>query len=444
MINTREIALAVLMDVETGNTFSNIAIGKALKKHQFEEKTERAFITRLCEGTIEYQIELDYVINQFSKTKVKKCKPLIRSLLRMGTYQILHMDSVPDSAACNEMVKLAKAHGFSGLSGFVNGVLRNIARNKDNIVWPDETREPVKCLSIRYSMPEWLVKKIMLDYPEQAGAILEGSFQERATSIRVNTTKITREALVKLIQGEEKDHSQEAKDNTITVEPGYYDANALLIKGYDFIRRVPGYRQGYFTVQDESSMCAVRAIGIKKGDMVLDVCAAPGGKTTAAAEFAGETGRVVSMDIAEDKLELISENVERLDLKNVEIQAADATVPKREYVEKADVVIADLPCSGLGILGRKNDIKYRLCEEQLQELVLLQREILSVVCRYVKPGGTLAYSTCTINPEENEKQVAFFLEQHTEYKLETSRLFLQGVERCDGFYYAILKRQACV
>lgn len=428
MINTRDIALSILMDVETGNTFSNIALGKALKKNQFEDKTDRAFITRLAEGTIEYKITLDYVINQFSKTKVNKCKPLIRCLLRMGTYQILYMDSVPDSAACNEMVKLAKSHGFGSLSGFVNGVLRNIARNKDKITYPDEKKNPIQALSVKYSMPEWLVQKLKKDYSDSCEQILAGSFTDRETSIRVNATKITKEELKELLA------------EKLQVKDGHYYDNALLISGYDFVKKIPGYRQGYFTVQDESSMCAVSSAEIKKGDFIIDVCAAPGGKTTAAAEFTGEQGHVVSMDISEEKLELIEENVERLGLTNVEIHANDATVLRKEYIEKADVVIADLPCSGLGILGRKNDIKYRVTEEQLDELVKLQNEILQVVCQYVKPGGTLAYSTCTINPEENEHQVENFLKSHPEFGLKTSRLFLQGVDKCDGFFYAIMKR----
>ncbi|MGN0390204.1 MAG: RsmB/NOP family class I SAM-dependent RNA methyltransferase, partial [Wujia sp.] len=193
------------------------------------------------------------------------------------------------------------------------------------------------------------------------------------------------------------------------------------------------------TVQDESSMAAVRAAGIKPGNFVMDVCAAPGGKTTAAAVYAGVTGRVLSMDIAEDKLEKIAENVSRQQLENVEIRCHDAREFEAEYVESADVVIADVLCSGLGILGRKNDIKYRVSKEQLEELIQIQRNILDVVCRYVKPGGTLLYSTCTINPDENERQVDWFLAGHPEFSLRMSRQFLQGIDQCDGFYYAVMQ-----
>lgn len=444
MTDTRDIALNILMDIETNNTFSNIAVSKALRQNQFADKADRAFITRLAEGVTEYRITLDYVINQFSKTKINKCKPMIRCILRMGTYQIMYMDSVPDSAACNESVKLAKKHGFGSLSGFVNGVLRNIARNIDNVKYPDEHKNKAEYLSVKYSMPCWLVEKILGDYPEHGEKIIAGSFEDRDTTIRVNSLKTTVSEL-----------KEELTDNNITVRDGHYDNNALIISDYDFVRKVPGYRQGKFTVQDESSMCAVRAAGIEPGDIVIDVCAAPGGKSTAAAEYLGGKGKVYSFDISEDKLELIEENVTRLGLENVYIGSRDATKPLMyselaeldseidgtiDEIVSADVVIADLPCSGLGITGRKNDIKYRVTEAQLNELVILQREILGVVSRYVKAGGTLLYSTCTINPDENHNNVKWFLECHDEFEMVTERLFLQGVDECDGFYYAVLKR----
>ncbi|MDE6025151.1 MAG: 16S rRNA (cytosine(967)-C(5))-methyltransferase RsmB [Lachnospiraceae bacterium] len=435
MIDSRDIVLTILTDIENNNTFSNIAITKALRQNQFENKQDRAFITRLAEGVTESKIKLDYVINQFSKTPVKKCKPLIRSLLRMGTYQILYMDSVPDSAVCNETVKLAKKHNFAGLSGFVNGVLRNIARNKEKIEMPDES-DILRFLSINYSMPLWLCEKLLKDYPDKGRNIIEASFEERKTSIRVNELKIKRDELKDYIYSRQR----EAGLENISLHDGYYDDKALLISGYDFIRKTPGYREGYFTVQDESSMCSVRAAGIKQGDIVVDVCAAPGGKTTCAAEFLMGTGMVYARDISEDKLALIEENVSRLAIKNVDISKWDACVVDETLINKADVVIADLPCSGLGIMGRKNDIKYRINEEQLTELIKLQRTILETVWQYVKQGGVLLYSTCTINPEENSGNVNWFLSEHKEFKLEEERQFLQGIDKCDGFYYAKLVR----
>ena len=427
MINSRDIVLNILMDIEVNKTFSNQAITKALSKNQFEDKRDRAFITRLAEGVMEQLITLDYIINQFSKTKVNKCKPMIRCLLRMGAYQILYMDSVPDSAACNELVKLAKSHGFGSLSGFVNGVLRAIARGKDGVKEPAGDKNSAEYLSIKYSMPQWLCEKLKRDYPDNFIKILEGCFMDRPTSIRVNTTKISRDELKSIISAE-----------GITVEYGLYDEKALLISDYDFIKKVPGYKKGYFTVQDESSMEAVRAAMIKPGYTVIDVCAAPGGKTTCAAEYMNGQGKLYSMDLSHDKLELIEENVSRLGFDNVEISCQDATETIPGML--ADVVISDLPCSGLGIIGRKNDIKYRLEEAQLKELAKLQKSILNNVCQYVKQGGIMLYSTCTINPEENQDNVKWFLDEHREFELIKDRLFLQGVDNCDGFYYAVLKK----
>ncbi|MDD6402454.1 MAG: 16S rRNA (cytosine(967)-C(5))-methyltransferase RsmB [Lachnospiraceae bacterium] len=430
MLNTRDIALSILMDVDNNKTFSNIATTKALRQNQFSDKVERAFLTRLAEGTIEYQIRLDYVLDSFSKTKMKKCKPLIRNVLRMGAYQILFMDTVPDSAACNECVKLVKKHGFASLSGFVNGVLRNVSRNKNNIKYPDYETEKIDYLSIYYSTPRWLVEKIISDYPKEGEQIIKASYIDRKTTIRVNENKILVE-----------DFAKQLLDKGINVAKGNYSKKALCIDNYDFVRRIPGYREGYFTVQDESSMCAIEAAGIKEGYRIIDVCAAPGGKTTAAAEMLNGTGSIISMDLSSDKLSLIEENVNRLGFDNITVAEHDARELIEDYIEQMDLVIADVPCSGLGIIGRKNDIKYRLTEKQLKELVELQRQILSTAHRYVKKGGTLLFSTCTINKEENYENVKWFLANHPEFKMESQRLFLQGVDKCDGFYYAVIKHQ---
>lgn len=443
MINARDIVLSILLDIEGNNTFSNIAIAKALKKHQFEAKKDRAFITRLAQGITETKIKLDYIIDGFSKTPSEKCKPLIRALLRMGVYQIMYMDAVPDSAVCNEAVKLAKKHNFGSLAGFVNGVLRAVARNKDNIAMPDKENIS-KYLSVNYSMPEWLCKKIMEDYGEKGEKIIAASFDERKTALRVNTLKITREKLKEYIKEENKKRRNNSDVDSvidIVVEDGIYDENALLVSGYDFIRSMPGYRQGLFFIQDESSMCAIKAAGIKPYQTVVDVCAAPGGKTLNAACYMEGKGKIYSRDISDEKLILVEENAERLDIRDIiSIEKWDAKRVDEKLVRKADVVIADLPCSGLGIMGRKNDIKYRIKQEQIDELIRLQRDILTSVKQYVKKGGVLLYSTCTINPQENKENTKWFLENDSEFKLCAERQLLQGVDKCDGFYYAVLQR----
>ena len=443
MANERDIVLDILMDIEDNNTFSNIALNKALKKNQFIEKKERAFITRLSEGVVETRIKLDYIINQFSKTKSDKLKSKIRCIIRMGIYQLLYMDSVPDSAACNESVKLAKKHGFAGLSGFVNGVLRNIAKNKENIKYPNEENDKISYLSVEYSMPEMLVEKLMKDYPEEYMKIIEGCFEKRKTSIRVDLNKISRDALKK-----------ELSARGINAKDGYYSDKVLLISEYDFIKKVFGYKQGFFTVQDESSVCAVeeafkeikKDAGLSENFTALDICSAPGGKTTSALECMNKKGKIYSMDISGDKLELIEENIERLGYENAIVAQHDALeiIDKDEFdfdfVGSTDLVIADVPCSGLGIIGRKNDIKYRITNEQIDELIKLQEKIVKNAAMYVKRNGILLYSTCTINPDENHKQVEAFLEGNSDFKLISKRQFVQGIDKCDGFFYAIMKR----
>lgn len=363
-------------------------------------KQDRAYITRMVEGVTEQRIKLDYIINQFSKTKVNKCKPLIRCVLRMGTYELFFMDSVPDSAACNLSVKLAVDHGFGSLRGFVNGVLRNIARNRDGIKYPDKNTSPLEYYSVEYSVPVELVEILLQDYDsETVDRILGSSYEMRPTSIRVNTDRISVDEVERKLEA--------AGIETVR---GSLNDTSLLIKGYDYVRRIPGFMDGEFVVQDQSSCLAVRAAGIQNGDLVVDVCAAPGGKTMYAASLAGQTGRVISRDLTENKTELIEENVDRLGLTNVTVEAWDARDLDENLVGKADVVIADLPCSGLGIMGRKNDIKYNVTGDSIDELAQLQRDILDTVSRYVKTGGTLVYSTCTIDSRENQNNVKWFVE----------------------------------
>ena len=451
MKNTRETAFQIIYKVLEENEYSHVVLRQTLDKEKDAEKRDRAFVTRLAEGTLEHLITLDYILNQVSKTPVKKMKPIVRTVLRMSVYQLLYMDSVPDSAVCNEAVKLIKSKGLQGLSGFVNGVLRNVARNKEQWLseefYPDKVKHPAAYLSIRYSLPEWLCRYFVKEYGvEKAENIAEGSLRNPKTSIRCNTGKISKEALAMRLQ-----------EQGFTVENGVYAADALYLSGYDTLEKIPEFAQGLFQVQDESSMLVVQLAGLKPGDLVLDVCSAPGGKALHAANVLESLGggRVVSRDISEKKTALIKENTERLQVKNITIQVADATCLDEEMIEKADVVIADLPCSGIGIMAKKPEIRYRMSAENQKELVKLQQEILEKVHRYVKPGGILMYSTCTINKEENENQARFLCEKYgfvpaldevpeglAEAVQEGGFLqLLPGIHECDGFFIARLRKE---
>lgn len=357
------------------------------------------------------------------------------------------MDAVPDEAACNEYVNLTGKRGFRTLKGYVNGVLRSVCRNKAAITYPSMEDGVESYLSVKYSVPEELVGFLLKEYStDQLEQILQAGEQERGTTIRVNTMQTTTEKFRNILI-----------EKGIKVEKGYYNQTSLIISGYDYIRTVPGFHEGLFTVQDESSSLQVLAAGIRSGDVILDVCAAPGGKTMYAAEQTGEQGHVYARDISEEKVDKIDENLERLELHNVSTKVWDAAVPDPDMIEKADVVLADLPCSGLGVMARKNDIKYHVTEDMVRELAAIQKTILDVCAAYVKPGGTLIYSTCTIDRIENEENVTTFLKAHEEYELESLSDYmpeclkkraekgyitlLQGVDHCDGFFISRLRRR---
>lgn len=430
-VNLRELVLQVLLDVTRDGEYSHIALKNTLDKYQYLEKQERSFLSRVSIGTLEHMIYIDHIINQFSKVKVNKMKPVIRCILRSSVYEMKYMDSVPVSATCNEAVKLAQKKGFHNLKAFVNGVLRNISRNLEQVSLPNQKKEPVKWLSLTYSIPEWILKIWMKAYKfQQIEEILQAFLAKSPTSIRVNTRKTTREALIEELRAEQ-----------ITVIENPKIPNALYIEGYDFLAAIPAFEAGKFYIQDVSSMQVSLWAEAKKGAQVLDVCAAPGGKSIHMAELLAGTGMVEARDLTEYKVGLIEENIMRCGLSNICARQADARILEEEKIKTADVVIADLPCSGLGVIGKKPDIKYKMTAEKCQELAELQREILHNVQHYVKPGGVLMYSTCTIHPTENEENVRWFLQQHGDFTLDRQQQILPGKGKNDGFFLARLVRK---
>lgn len=401
MENQREIVLDILLTLEKGEEFSHRLLKAVLDKYDYMEGRDKAFIKRLTEGTLERQLELDYYLNQFSTVPVKKMKPLIRCLLRMSTYQILYMDNVPDRASCNEACKLAGRRKFQNLKGFVNGILRNISKNKDCLSLPDVEKEPTQYLSIKYSMPEWLVKFWMENYAfEGTEKILKGLLEIHPVSLRFRLS---------LSADERKTYVQKIQQKGGILTQSAYLPYLYTISGVEGIKELPGFLEGVFTIQDVSSALSVEAAGIGPHDYVMDLCAAPGGKSILAAERAKQ---VLSRDVSEYKTSLILENIERMQIKNVTVQVFDATNWDETQREKADVVIMDVPCSGLGVIGKKRDIKYHVTLERLKELQMLQKSIVDRGWQYVKPGGILLYSTCTINPMENEEMVRYIVGQY--------------------------------
>ncbi len=431
MVNARELVLEILLAVTRDGEYSHIALRNVLENYQYLDKSERAFITRVTEGTLEHMIELDYIINQFSKVRVNKMKPVIRNIIRSSVYQLKYMDSVPASAACNEAVKLAAKRGFGGLKGFVNGVLRNISRNLDQVKYPDR-EDMVQWLSVTYSMPEWILAGWLETYDVQTvEAMLQEFLKEPPVSVRCNLSRISREELVTKLKEE---------GVCVTLHPEF--PGALYLSGYDYLGALDTFQNGFFQVQDVSSMRVAEWAKPEEGDYVIDVCGAPGGKALHIADKLNGTGHVEARDLTEYKTGLIWDNIRRCGLSNIEAVCQNATVYDGASEEKADIVIADLPCSGLGVLGRKTDLKYKITPEAQEELVKLQREILSVVNRYVRPKGKLVYSTCTVSRRENEENAAWFANAFPEFEKLREEQFLPGNGGGDGFYIALFRKKA--
>lgn len=420
-ISVRSLALDIVMQTLEEGKYCDKVLHQALDGASRLTKQERAFLTRLSEGTIERCIELDYVLNQFSSVKVSKMKPVIRNILRMGVYQLLYMEQVPDRAACDEAVKLAVKRKFQGLRGFVNGVLRSVQRQRETISYPDKT-DFVSYASIRYSMPEWIVKRFLEDYSEElTEEILQGFLEEdRGTTVRCNlylgNDRTEKEpGDLRNTTGEIKQRVDRIRDSLegqqVKVREGRLFPYALRISGYDRLTSLKEFREGRIQVQDESSMVVGAVSGISQGQTVLDVCAAPGGKALHAADLLQGTGIILACDLSEGKVRLIQENMERLGVENSELYQQDARILRKDWIGTVDVLIADLPCSGLGVIGKKCDIKYKTKPEDIKSLACLQRKILQVVSQYVRPGGTLIYSTCTIAREENEENMAWICDE---------------------------------
>lgn len=438
----RRIALEILMEASDESVKLSTILKNSLDKIDYMDRQDKAFISRLVRGCVERKITLDYVIALYAKTK--KIKPVIKNILRMAIYQILYMDSVKDFAACSEAVNLTKDRGLVGLSSFVNGVLRNIAREKDIIKWPDKNKMPVEYLSICYSMPMWIVEYVEKLYGMELAEKMFGMMnQETDLTIRINE-ELPDSKIADLIMFIER--------SGVTAKQHPYSRYAYVLDNVAGVSEIPGFNEGLFTVQDISSQMAIRIADIKKGDVVLDMCAAPGGKTMHASVFAGEEGKVIARDISQDKIDLIEENSRRLDRKNVTLEIYDAAKFDENSVEKYDVVICDAPCSGLGVMGRKPDIRYHISQESIRALAELQKKILKNAVQYVKKGGTLLFSTCTISKEENtdnreyiieelgmkpygfEDMVDFLDDESIEQAIRGELQLLPGVHNSDGFY----------
>ena len=441
---SRELALQILYQVNEEGAYANLALDKALFPCTWLDPRDRGFITEIVYGSVKNRGKLDYVLNQFASTKVNKMDKWTRNLLRLSLYQILFLDKVPDSAAVNEAEKLAKHYGH--VDKFVNAVLRNILRGMDGIQWPDKAKDPVQYLMVQYSFPQWMVERFIRQYGlEDAERLCDWYNQPAAMWIRTNTLKTTRAELKQILEKE-----------GLTVSESRHTPEGLKIENAVNLHKLKSFQQGLFTVQDESSMLVALAAEPAPGQRVLDVCSAPGGKTTHMAQLMKNKGTIYACDIHKHRLDLIAENCKRLGISNVELVQQDGTKLTKRWQEPFDVVLCDVPCSGLGVLGRRADARWAKESEDIAGLCKIQKKILEEAAQLVVPGGTLIYSTCTIAPEENQEMVKAFISEHPEYELDETLTdcwldvdkeetgyvqFLPFIDDMDGFFIARMMRR---
>ena len=400
-LETRRIALKVLRQVTEDGAWASAALDGALRGSGLSA-ADRRLVSRLVYDTLDRLIWLDHMLGQVMAREDTDIK--LRNILRLGACQILLEDRIPESAATNTCVELCRELGMEGLKGVCNGILRNLVRKKDELTLPDPVTEPDKAFSVRNSIPEWLGKRLRADYGEEADKIVSFRTEESYITIRPNLTQYDDEAFAQLL-------GKKIWGRTQTDVP-----HAWRITGAMDIAEDADFRAGHFSVMSESSMIACMAMDVRRGKQVLDCCAAPGGKTCYLAEIMGGTGRVQAWDIHPHRVDLIRAQAGRLGLENIRPVIRDAAKPRDDLNGTMDYVLLDAPCTGLGVIADKPDIKLRVTEESADELIALQRTLLDTVCAYVRPGGTLVYSTCSVLKGENEDQARAFLERHPEFE----------------------------
>lgn len=423
----RKTAYETLLEIERNQAYSNIELNHQIGRLQPDNP---AFVRELVYGVLENQIYIDYILRHLIPNGLKGVKKPVRVLLRMGLYQLIFMDSVPEYAAVNETVRLA-GKVAPGRNGFINGVLRGYERKKEQITLPDPQKDMISYLSVKYSFDPSIIKLWISQYTvEETEEILAGSNRRPPLSIRINLMKTTEDDLVKELtaQGFELTKSQLCERTFFVKGSGLLETDA--------------FEKGWFSVQDTASVLAVDMLAPEPGDVVMDICAAPGGKTLAMGEKMKNQGRILAFDVYAHKLDLMQKEAKRLGISIIETGEQDGTVLHKAYIQFADKVLVDGPCSGLGVLRRKPEIKLRPVLEDAASLTTKQSMILENACQYVKEGGFLLYSTCTINKKENGELTKVFLAHHTEYEMIEERQLLPCIDDTDGFYICKMRRKA--
>ncbi len=437
---TRETALKILYKIEKETAYSNLAIKQALETNKNLDSRDISFLSELVYGVTTWKLTIDEIIKKYSKIKIKKISPWIMNTLRLGIYQIIWLDRVPKSAAVNESVNLAKRYGHAISSNFVNAILRKVTENDYEEL--KNIKDQEERLSKMYSMPEWLVKKLIEE--RQDINIVENICQELnkrpKLTVRRNNLKLDKE-----------EFENELSKNEINFKNSEINSDFYIIEGNRNIEQLEPFKKGYLTVQDISAGLSAFYLEPKKGETILDACSAPGGKTTYLAELMENMGKIEAWDIHEHRTKLVAENAKRLGITIIDTKEKDATIYYEENYQKFDKILLDVPCLGIGVIKRKPDIKWQKNQEKIKEITKTQEQILETCSKYLKPGGTLIYSTCSILKEENQEIIKKFLEKNKDFKIEeisnekkfTKNLQMLEIlpnENQDGFFICKLKR----
>lgn len=412
-MEARELALKILSEIYSKNAYANIVLAKEINNRYLEDQ-DRRFVTELVYGTVKTGETLDWILKHYVNRPLTKIPGAILNILRLGIYQLFFLSKVPAAAACNEAVKLAKKYGHGGTVKFVNAVLRNAARSPEKIIYPDRQKQPAAYLALRYYHPEWMVvrwiERLGVDACEK---LCQANNLTPPLSIRTNTLKINRAELMNKLASEE-----------VVCELSQWAPEGIVCSKFPSMGRLASLREGLFQVQDESSMLVAHVLDPQPGEFVIDACGAPGGKSTHIAALMKNDGRVLSVDIHDHKSAITRQNAERLGITIIDPQTMNAEHLDTLFAGQADRVLVDAPCSGLGVLRRKPDSRWRKTPQMLKDLPLLQTSILNSASACLKPGGILVYSTCTTEPEENQEVVCRFLADHPDYRLAETGQFL--------------------
>ena len=429
---TREIALKIVYKIDKEDAYSNIELNEQIKQNR-KNLTEKdiGLISEIVYGVTTWRLTLDEIIKKYSKIKIKKISPWILNILRMGIYQIIFLDKIPKSAAVNESVNLAKRYGHSSSSNFVNAILRKIEKNDYEEFFKIE--DDIERISKTTSMPKWIVEELMKSNDEkEVEQICKNSNIKPKVTIRVNTLKINKQELIKKLKekGIECNEPQEKVDDFLILEK---------IKN---IENIDEFKKGYFTIQDISAGQTARILNPQPGELVLDACSAPGGKTTYMAELMKNKGKIEAWDIHEHRTKLVEQNAQRLGINIIETKVKDASLYDESFKEKFDKILLDVPCLGIGVIKRKPDIKWKRKPEDVKNITEIQKKILDNCSKYLKKNGVMVYSTCSILEKENKDVIDEFLKENNEFYIEPNEVrdILPNEEK-DGFFICKIYRK---